>query len=172
MLQPQPLTGTHLTLLPLTFPQYYKFIYQQAQLEQELDLQYQGRPVEGAFRTALQQRYLKFLASRQQPFFHTLWLLTMPKQKISIGNIAFKGSPNTDGAVEIGYGIGSRFRSHGYMTEAVQLLTDTALALPSVRLITAVTAKDNTASVRVLQKSNFYYTGSSDVYLYWAKSSI
>lgn len=172
MLQPQPLTGTHLTLLPLTLPQYYKFIYQQAQLEQELDLQYQGRPVEGAFRTALQQRYLKFLASRRQPFFHTLWLLTLPEEKLIIGNIAFKGSPDAAGAVEIGYGIGSRFRSCGYMTEAVQLLADAALFLPSVRLVTAITAKDNAASIRVLQKSNFFYTGADDVYLHWAKSSI
>lgn len=172
MLQPQPLTGARLILLPLTLPQYYKFICQTVQLEQELGLPYHGRPLTGTFRTALQQRYLKFLAARQQPFFHTLWLLTLPEEKLCIGNIAFKGGPGTDGAVEIGYGIGSNFRGRGYMTEAVRLLTEAALALPSVRLITAVTAKDNAASIRVLQKSNFFYTGSSDVYLHWAKSSI
>lgn len=172
MLQPQPLSSSRLTLLPLTLAQYYDFIFNIRQLEQELGLRYLGRPAEGAFRTALQQRYLKFLAARRQPFFHTLWLLTLPEKKLIIGNIAFKGSPDAAGAVEIGYGIGSLFSKQGYMTEAVQLLTAAAFTLPSVRIITAVTAKDNQASIRVLQKSNFFYTGASDVYLYWAKSSI
>ena len=89
-----------------------------------------------------------------------------------MGNIAYKGSPDNNGSIEIGYGIGESFRSQGYMTEAVQLLTTAAFALPSVRIITAVTSKDNTPSIRVLQKSNFFYTGASDVYLYWAKSSL
>lgn len=169
---PHPLAGTRLTLLPLTLKQYYQFICQLPQLEQELGLCYQGRPVEGAFRTALQQRYLKFLTARRQPFFHTLWLLTLPKERLILGNIAFKGSPDTQGTIEIGYGIGEAFRGQGYMTEAVQILTAAALSLPSVRAVTAVTAQDNTASIRVLQKSNFFYTGASNVYLYWMKSSI
>lgn len=172
MLQPHPLTGPRLTLLPLSVQQYCSFIHNMEHLEQELGLRYHGRPVEGPFLAALQQRYLKFLAARRQPFFHTLWLLTLPEEKLIIGNIAFKGSPDAAGAIEIGYGIGSRFRSCGYMTEAVQLLADAALFLPSVRLVTAITAKDNAASIRVLQKSNFFYTGADDVYLHWAKSSI
>lgn len=172
MLQLKPLQGSRITLLPLTLQQYYNFIYQLPQLEQELQLHYQGRPVEGPFRTALQQRYLKFLAARRQPFFHTLWLITLPNEHLIIGNIAYKGSPDNNGSIEIGYGIGESFRSQGYMTEAVQLLTTAAFMLPSVRIITAVTSKDNTPSIRVLQKSNFFYTGASDVYLHWAKSFV
>lgn len=166
----QPLSSERLLLYPLTLKQYYNFIYHLPLLTAELNFRYEGQPVTGVFKTALEKRYLKFLAARRQPFFYTLWLLIAKDSNTVIGNIGFKGCNELSGSIEIGYGLGSRHRGHGYMTEAVTLLTDFALTLPAVNAVTAVTAKDNLPSIAVLQKSNFFYTYSDQDYLYWTKS--
>lgn len=166
----QPLSSERLLLYPLTSQQYYNFIYHLPLLTDELNCRYEGQPVTGIFKAALEKRYLKFLAARRQPFFYTLWLIITKDSSTVIGNLGFKGRGDLSGSIEIGYGLGIRHRGHGYMTEAVTLLTDFALALPAVNAVTAVTAKDNLPSIAVLQKSNFFYTYSDQDYLHWTKS--
>lgn len=167
----QPLSSQRLQLYPLTLKQYYNFIYQHPLLTAELGCSYEGQPVAGTFKTALEKRYLKFLAARNQPFFYTLWLIIERNSKKIIGNIGFKGRTDLSGSIEIGYGLGPKHRGSGYMTEAVNTLTDFALTLPAVNSVTAVTARENLKSIAVLQKSNFFYTYGDDAYLYWTKST-
>lgn len=167
----QPIITRRLLLYPLTIQQYYNFIFNSQQLEKELQLQYKGTKPTGNFKEVLQKRYLKFMAQKNKPFFNTLWLIIKPEEEVIIGNIAFKGVPDEYGSIEIGYTMGETYQKQGYMTEAVQALTNMALTFPAVNHITAVTRHDNAASIKVLQNSNFFYTGSDNLYLYWTKST-
>ena len=59
------------------------------------------------------------------------------------------------GEVEVGYGIHPGFRGRGLMTEALQCVTVWALAQPAVKRVLAESEPENTASHRVLEKSDF-----------------
>lgn len=80
------------------------------------------------------------------------------KDGTHIGELCFKGLSET-GAAEIGYGIAAEYENCGYATEAVSAVTDWALAQPGVCCIKAETEKSNTASQKVLDKSEFTPTG-------------
>jgi RimJ/RimL family protein N-acetyltransferase len=73
----------------------------------------------------------------------------------SVGSCGFKGPPDTDGMVEIAYGIEPDQRGRGYATEAASALTRFAFAAGRVRLVRAHTKPDNPASERVLAKCGF-----------------
>lgn len=168
----QKLLTERLILLPLTKKQFYNYIFHLVLLEKELNIKYEGVKPSGTFYDALQKRYLKFLSCPRQPFFHTLWLICLADGKTVIGNIAYKGLPDDNGVIEIAYSLGEKYRGQGYMTEAVTYFTNYALKLPGVHSIVAVTEYTNNKSIKVLQNSNFFYTGSNKIYLYWTKSTI
>jgi len=71
-----------------------------------------------------------------------------------IGDIGFHAAPSV-GSIEIGYGIVSGHRGHGYVTEAVNALTAWALAQPGVTEVRAETDPDNVASQNVLARAGF-----------------
>jgi RimJ/RimL family protein N-acetyltransferase len=84
-----------------------------------------------------------------------------------IGGIGFKGSPNSLGEVEIGYGICDSFQRRGVATEAVLAVCD--FARRGARVVFAETDRDNLASQRVLAKSGFHSAGEIDDLIHWRK---
>lgn len=94
-----------------------------------------------------------------------IWLILAGGELI--GDVGFKGPPDEDGAVELGYGILSHHRNHGFATEAVRGLCGWAAADPSVRAIHAVCLRSNLASARVLEKASFQQIGSDESLLDW-----
>lgn len=81
------------------------------------------------------------------------------KTGVSIGGIGFKGAPNAEGTVEIGYGIDEAYRRQGYATEAVGGIINWAMAQDGVRRVTAQTEPDNKISQKVLLKNGFLCKG-------------
>jgi len=84
-----------------------------------------------------------------------IWIALNTEQNVVVGDAGFKGHPDKDGTVEIGYGVAPVHQGRGYATEAVQALIVWAFAHTEVRRIIAECAPDNTASIRVLTKLGF-----------------
>jgi len=80
-------------------------------------------------------------------------------QRTLIGNGGFKGPPDTDGVVEIGYSLLPPYRSKGYTTEAVERLVEWAFEHPQVTRVIAEAQAGNTPSIRVLEKAGFDQVG-------------
>src|SRR5689334_18805404 len=80
------------------------------------------------------------------------YLYIQPTDKVLLGLGGFKGAPNDEGMVEIGYGVAHAYRGQGYATEAAQGLIDFAFSEPSVQKVWAHTLADDNASTHVLQK--------------------
>jgi [ribosomal protein S5]-alanine N-acetyltransferase len=78
-----------------------------------------------------------------------------------IGHGGFKGKPNDDGVVEIGYAIVPAYRNQGLAKEAAQGLTDYAFSNPHVRKVEAHTLAKPNASTRVLEKLGMVRIGSA-----------
>jgi RimJ/RimL family protein N-acetyltransferase len=77
-----------------------------------------------------------------------------------VASLAVK-RPVEDGVAEIGYGVAPSRRGKGIGTAAVGLLCE-ALAERGVRVVTAETAVENAASIRVMEKAGFRRVGARE----------
>ena len=95
--------------------------------------------------------------------WYTYWLIVVNEEKIGAGMVGFKGIPNADGSVEIGYGIDPFFQRRGYMSEAVEAMIKWAFTHPECQVITATSVLvDNFASQKVLLRNGFVETGQDE----------
>lgn len=86
----------------------------------------------------------------------TYWLIKVPPAGFGAGLIGYKGPPDSNGEVEIGYGIDLAYRSRGYTTEALLGMIEWAFSDPRCqRILAPETRRSNLASNRVLQKGGF-----------------
>ena len=89
------------------------------------------------------------------------WKITLKNGEV-IGGICFKGEPDKQGIVEIGYGIDEIYQNNGYATEAVGAVTEWALEQKDVLWVTAQTDPDNIISQTVLFNNGFVRDGYGD----------
>jgi [ribosomal protein S5]-alanine N-acetyltransferase len=78
---------------------------------------------------------------------------------ITVGQCGFKGPPDSDGVVEIAYGVASDQERKGFATEAARALLTFAFSIDQVKLVRAHTLPASNASKRVLAKCGFRYVG-------------
>ena len=81
-------------------------------------------------------------------------------ERLAIGQIGFKGQPDTDGSVEIGYGLNATHHNLGYGSEAVGALVNWALESGFAKRIEVKTLQVNLASNRLLEKLEFMRVGT------------
>ncbi len=101
---------------------------------------------------------LEFVSDRlnQDPENHFWWLPRLiVVNRLIVGMISFKNPPDSNGSVEIGYGIVPSQQRHGFATQAVNLLVKEGFSRSEIHMIVAYTATSNLASWRVLEKNQF-----------------
>lgn len=76
-----------------------------------------------------------------------------------IGAGGFKGPPDADGIVEIGYSVLPEYQRRGFALEAVLGLVQFAFNQPKVQMICAHTLASGEASIGVLKKAGFRMIG-------------
>ncbi|MCP8967643.1 GNAT family N-acetyltransferase [Ectobacillus ponti] len=84
-----------------------------------------------------------------------------------IGDLGFKGKPDEQRTVEVGYGLLPAYHGYGLATEAVAGLIRWAFATGEAEAVRAECLKGNAASIRVLEKNGFSQTGADAEMLYW-----
>lgn len=89
----------------------------------------------------------------------TFWYLVLTKSNELAGLCGFKGRPDVDGSVEIGYSMLRQFRGQGYATEAAMRLIGWAFTHREVRQVSAETFPHLKSSVRVLEKNGMVLQG-------------
>lgn len=72
-----------------------------------------------------------------------------------IGTCGYKGAPNADGMVEIGYAVAPGFQGEGIATEASEGLVGRAFDEDSVSMVDAHTLAEKNPSTSVLKKCGF-----------------
>lgn len=83
------------------------------------------------------------------------WYYLRREDRLLVGAGGYKGAPDDDGTVEIGYSVVESVQRRGYATEAALGLVVRAFADPSVRRVTAETFPHLVASLGVLRKLGF-----------------
>ena len=121
-------------------------------------------------RQAIHLKQQRLISSAAEEFpWHTYWLAAVAAEPFGAGLIGFKGIPDKQGKVEIGYGIDPAWRSKGYTTEAAGTLIDWALAQPLCQAVTAWSDKENRASARVLEKVGMRVTKETAEQFSWER---
>ena len=142
-----------LRLLALTAAQLALFLEDLAALELELGFPISHDNLNAVVRRAIGLKLTKMAAVEPELHpWYSYWLVVVEAAQLGAGLVGFKGAPDQDGKVEIGYGIAPDFRNRGYMTEAVRALLAWAFDNPACQAVFADPRQDNVASQRVLAK--------------------
>lgn len=97
-------------------------------------------------------------ATAADPWVHGFAIVHEPSGQV-IGMVGFKGAPDAEGMVEIGYGIVPAFERRGHATAAAAAVVAFAYEDPRVRTVRAHTLPERNASTRVLEKLGFTHAG-------------
>ena len=111
----------------------------------------------------MKQAYMEMLegslSNSDKRIWYAIWNMELKDDSgIIVGDFCFKGLSD-DGVIEIGYGLKEEYRHHGYMTEAVKVITEWALSQDGVKQVEAETDAENIASQKVLLQSGFISNG-------------
>lgn len=96
-------------------------------------------PPEGHLKEAYECMLKGVIENKENYLWYTNWEIVLRKENRIIGGICFKGYPNQNGEVEIGYGIESEYQCKGYTTEAVKALVKWAFECVNTKQIVAET---------------------------------
>ena len=159
-----------LTIIPLTLQQMRWQRDSFARLEQALGLAASGQRLEDELRPIVSRAIGQMRRRPHYTRWHCQWVAVLKEERRIIGSLAFKGAPDRDNAVEIGYGFDPFYHNRGLATDAVAEMVRWALGEDGVDAVIAETANRNVASMRVLQKVGFVITSATDRFLYWKVS--
>jgi [ribosomal protein S5]-alanine N-acetyltransferase len=85
-------------------------------------------------------------------------LIIYRPENMLIGSCGYKGEPDVNGCVEIGYEIRASHQGKGLATEAAKALVEHAFIFPQVRCVLAHTLPGESASTQLLLKVGFERT--------------
>ncbi len=156
-----------LTIIALTVQQMRWQRDDFGRLEQAVGLAVSGQRLEDELRPIVSRAISHMRRRPYHVHWHCQWAAVLQEESRIIGSLAFKGPPDRDNAVEIGYGFDPFYHNRGLATEAVAEMVRWALEDDSVEAVIAETANTNVASMRVLQKVGFTITSATDRFLYW-----
>jgi [ribosomal protein S5]-alanine N-acetyltransferase len=157
-----------LLIKPLTYNQLVKYIKADNSLEEELQLNSTARVVSEILKQKMTLNILPKLADATINYLYvTLWTAINKDEKCMVCDVCFKGEPNAEGEIEIGYGTQPQFQGKGYMKEAVGGMITWAKSQPNVKSIFAETLKDNSASYTILERNKFIKVGETAMYFQW-----
>jgi RimJ/RimL family protein N-acetyltransferase len=158
-----------LRLLVLNLEQLKEYLIHPDRLEEEL-----GFPISRAVLTQPVRRAIGIKidkmarADEMDHAWYTYWLIIVADEPYGVGTLGFKGHPDKEGAVEIGYGIDPAWQGQGYITETVRAMINWAFAHSLCRSVFAAgVLKSNPASSRVLEKVGMHIYEETAETLSW-----
>jgi [ribosomal protein S5]-alanine N-acetyltransferase len=112
-------------------------------------------------------RIVKRLEQLPEPTGFESWMIVLKQNATVIGDAGFKGGPNEEGAVDIGYSIIEQEKQRGYGLETARALSEWAFRHPQVKAVTANCLLGNTASIRLLEKLGMQEVNRDEEMIYW-----
>ena len=111
------------------------------------------------------KQFFEYKIDRFQKFpFENEWegIIIHKEDNMIMGDMGFKGGPNEEGIIDIGYSIVPSYQGKGYATEMGKAMVDWGLSQPNVKKVVATCNPDNIASIRVLEKIGFIVTNKTE----------
>jgi [ribosomal protein S5]-alanine N-acetyltransferase len=157
-----------LHIIPLSKEQLGNYSISDFSLENSLNVNTIPRIVPEFLANVINNKIIPSVSdTSKNPLYYTFWTIISKQENVMVADCCFKGEPNDNGEIEIGYGTYPAFEGKGFMTEAVGAMIRWAFAQPNVRAITAQTDPSNIASQKILQKNNFVQYGQTEENILW-----
>ena len=157
-----------LKIKPLSYDELLLYVKLDNSLEKRLGLNPHSRSLPDELKEALEQLILPQVAdSGDNILFSTLWTIIDKQKKLMVGDMCFKGVPNTTGEVEIGYGTYAAFQGQGFMTEGIKAISHWALCQAEVQTILAETSKENIYSHKTLSSNGYHAYKHVENMIWW-----
>ncbi len=83
------------------------------------------------------------------------WAIFLNSNPVLIGTVCLWNFADNNAIAELGYEMNSLYQGKGYMTEAVNCVTDYAFGNLGVTCLEAFTHRDNANSIKLLEKNGF-----------------
>jgi ribosomal-protein-alanine N-acetyltransferase len=162
---------SRLLIIPLNAEELGLYVISNEMLERKLQLTVSGRKVMPDIRKKVQEEILPKMkdAAGDAYLFFTFWVAVEKISRMIVAELGFKGVPDENAEIEIGYGTYPDQRGKGYMTEAVLGICKWIEGRPEVLGIIAETEESNKASIEVLQKNRFILSDKKNRVLWWKK---
>lgn len=145
-----------LQLFPATADHLMAYAKRDGSLEHILGLTFIPGHLSDAVQKKIRNHFIPAVIRHEDAYrFYTIWFMLDKRLGMHVGGICFKGEPDENGWVEIGYETFPPFQNKGYMSEAVELLCEWARETGEVFGVRALTGSNNEASKKVLLISGF-----------------
>ncbi|KUL27210.1 acetyltransferase [Streptomyces regalis] len=112
-----------------------------------------GGPFEGT-REAAGMTLKAYETGVHRPEFG-LFVLVRKEDGLAVGGMGFHGVPDEEGRAEVGYDLVEGARGRGYASEALDALSEWALARDDVQLLCAIVEADNLPSQGVTSRAGY-----------------
>lgn len=96
-----------------------------------------------------------------------VWMIIKKEDMMIIGDAGFRGIPNEDGEVEIGFGLVDDEHGKGYGYETASALINWAFTQNGVDIVKAECLIDNYGSIGVLRKCGMKEIRRDDEIIFW-----
>jgi len=151
---------THLQLIPCELTHFEAIIHNERSLASLLQV---GLAEEwlgfSAAQEAMRPAY-EYLKANPSALGWWTYLFIHKADLTLIGLGGFKGEPNEEGMVEIGYAIAPQYRRRGLAVEAARGMVEHAFSHPQIKQVDAHTLPELNASTRVLEKVGMKHAGT------------
>jgi ribosomal-protein-alanine N-acetyltransferase len=110
-----------------------------------------------------------FIRRTEQDPHGEVWdgIIVHKEDRTVIGDMGFKGGPDENGMVEIGYSIVHAYRRHGYASEMASRMVEWAFQQPGINTVTAECLIDNVGSIKVLENVGMRRVGVEGELVKW-----
>ncbi len=100
-----------------------------------------------------------------------VWMIVKKESMTVIGDAGFKGAPDENGAIDIGFGLIEAEWGKGYGYESANALINWAFSQNNVKKVTADCLLNNHGSTGVLRKCKMRETGRDNESIHWEISA-
>ncbi|MBL8005441.1 MAG: GNAT family N-acetyltransferase [Candidatus Kapabacteria bacterium] len=157
-----------LTIFPLSYDQQVDCLACDFSLERKLGVNLIKRTISEPLKEVIEHIILPNLKENLHlAHYISTWIIIDKIQNAIVGSFIFKGIPNENGEIEIGYGTEPTFFGKGYMTEAVGGLVLWAENNLEINALIAETEINNIASQKVLINNNFTQSNTNEEMIWW-----
>ncbi len=101
-----------------------------------------------------------------------VWMVVKKENMTVIGDAGFKGEPDENGEIEIGFGLIEEEHRKGYGYEVASSLIEWVSRNKAVKVIKADCLINNTGSITILKKCGMREVNRDGEFIYWEKEVI
>lgn len=162
------LESDQLKIKALSLHEMKLYLLEDFALENALHVNHGNRTIATRVKTVIENNILpKLNQESENALYYTFWTVIDKASNCMVADICFKGKPNENGEIEIGYGTYPHFQGKGFMSNAVKMLLEWAFTQTDVKAVIASTSPENIASHKVLEKNNFIVSARTEDNIFW-----